>query len=724
MSEPTWLGISWPREVEADQLVAAARLLAGTGGPYVLIVEAVGRAGRVRHQIGVHPDRAGWLSRQLRAGLPGSVITPGDRVMARYQRAVSLRFSSKRRALRADPEGAGRALLSALSATGTGETLTLQYVLGPTLHPEAIASNPGHLGHDSWIAELAALPFPPKKADAEQRAALVAKRAEPGWKAVGRIGVSAETDARRYQLVRGVLAAMRLAEAPGAALLAHRTRPVDIARARRPLLWPLRLNAIDLATVAGWPTGSTIDLPVERTASRLVAPSRQVPSRGRVVATATAAHRGRHLSLSVPASLRHLHALGPTGTGKSTLLLNLIAQDMEAGRAVVVIEPKGTLIDDVLARVPDERVNDVVVLDPGDAEAPVGLNPLAPEGRSPELVADQLLAVFRQLSPSWGPRLEQLLHASLLTLARTPGTTLVSLPLLLSNEAFRRRVTGRLDDPVALSPYWAAFEQWSPAERATASAPILNRLLPFLQRPQLRAVLGQRQPRFGVRQVFTERRILLVNLSKGTLGASTASLLGGLVVSQLWQATLGRSAVAATRRHPVFVTLDEFQDYLALPVDLADALGMARGLGVGFAMGHQHLAQLDTATRASVLANARSRVAFQLAPDDARVLAANTSLDAEDFTSLGAYECYVQLVAGDAVQPWASARTLPPTEATIDPKLVRQASRANFGRPRAEVDAEIEAAIFGSRQVGGSDIGRRPRRPRTNDDAGHDGGAA
>lgn len=721
MTELTWLVISWPREVEADQLVTAARLLSGASGH--VVVEAVGRGGRVQHQIGIHPDRAGWLARQLRACLPGSVVAPGERVADRYQRAMSLRFSSKRRALRADPAAAGRALLSALSATGTDEVIALQYVLGPILHPEAIASNPGHLGHESWIGELAALPFPPKKADAEQRAALVAKRAEPGWKAAGRIGVSAETDARRYQLARGVLAALRLAEAPGATLLARRTRPIEVVRARRLLLWPLRLNAVDLATAAGWPTGPTIDLPVERTASRLVAPSRQVPSRGRVVATATAAHRGRHLSLSVPASLRHLHALGPTGTGKSTLLLNLIAQDMDAGRAVVVIEPKGTLIDDVLARVPTDRVGDVVLLDPGDAEAPVGFNPLVADGRAPELVADQLLAVFRQLSPSWGPRLEQLLHASLLTLAKTPGSTLVNLPLLLTNEAYRRRVTGRLDDPVALSPFWASFEQWSPAERATASAPILNRLLPFLQRPQLRAVLGQRQPRFGIRQVFTERRILLVDLSKGTLGTSTAALLGGLVVSQLWQATLGRSAVPATRRHPVFVTLDEFQDYLALPVDLADALGMARGLGVGFALAHQHLAQLDAATRASVLANARSRVAFQLAPDDARILAANTSLDAEDFTSLGAFECYVQLVAGDAVQPWASARTLPPPAATTDPEVVRQASRANFGRPRAEVDAEIEAAIFSSRPAGGSDIGRRPRRPRANGEAGHDGGA-
>jgi hypothetical protein len=239
----------------------------------------------------------------------------------------------------------------------------------------------------------------------------------------------------------------------------------------------------------------------------------------------------------------------------------------------------------------------------------------------------------------------------------------------------------------------------------------MNKLRPFLMRPQLRAMLGQSRPRFDIREVFTGRKILLVDLSKGQLGSETAALLGGLVISQLWQATLSRSAIDPARRHPVFVTIDEFQDYLVLPTDLGDALGQARGLGVGFALAHQHLQQLDASTRAAVLANARNRVAFQLAHDDARVMAAGRAVpEAEDFTSLAAFECYVQLVAGDAVQPWASARTLPPPEVTSDAAIVRNLSRQRYGTPRAEVDAEVQRLVTGGASKGGDDLSPRPRR--------------
>ena len=254
--------------------------------------------------------------------------------------------------------------------------------------------------------------------------------------------------------------------------------------------------------------------------------------------------------------------LGPTGVGKSTLMLNLAVADMRAGRAVVVMEPKGDLIADILARVPEDRTDDVVLIDPANMERPVGLNPLAGGGRSPELVADQLLGLFHShYSRHWGPRTQDILGASLLTLARVQGMTLAALPLLLTDSAFRRRILPKVVDPIGLEPFWSSFEAWSEQERATAIAPVLeNKLRPLLLRPELRAIIGQAAPRFEMRQVFTERKILLVNLSRGTLGPETAALLGSLVVSLLWEAILGRSAVDPRRRHPVCIFLDEFPD--------------------------------------------------------------------------------------------------------------------------------------------------------------------
>jgi RecA/RadA recombinase len=433
-----------------------------------------------------------------------------------------------------------------------------------------------------------------------------------------------------------------------------------------------------------------------------------------VIGEASFPGRERPLALSTTDSLRHLHVLGPTGSGKSTLLLHLIEQDMAAGRAAVMIEPKGDLIADVLRRVPPARVGDVVLLDPADTGRPVGLNPLQLNGRSPELAADQLLGLLHSLyAAHWGPRTHDILGASLLTLARTPGMSLVALPLLLTNAGFRRRLLRGVDDPIGLSPFWSAYEAWSESERAAAIAPVMNKLRPLLLRPELRAIIGQAATGFDLRRIFTERKILLVNLSRGLLGPETSALLGGLVVAQLWQAVLGRAAIPRERRHPVFVYVDEFQDYLHLPLDFADALAQARGLGVGFVVAHQHLHQLGPDMRASVLANVQSRIAFRLGSEDARLAAAGSGLTPEDFQGLGAFEAYAQLVAEAAVQPWCSLRSLAASQPTTDPVLVRAASQLAYGTDRARVDAELRRLYFDGSTADADDLA--PRRRDTGD---------
>lgn len=216
----------------------------------------------------------------------------------------------------------------------------------------------------------------------------------------------------------------------------------------------------------------------------------------------------------------------------------------------------------------------------------------------------------------------------------------------------------------------------------------MNKLRPILLRPSLRGVFGQRQPKFSMAEVFTKRKILLVSLAKGTLGSEGAQLLGSLVVAQLWRAALGRVALAAEYRRPVMVVIDEVQDYLRLPGDLGDALAQARGLGVGFTLAHQHLAQLPPSLKAGVLANARSRVCFQLAPDDARVIARDSNLDPEDFTRLPAFEAYASLHVDGTTPGWASIRTQPLDLPTTDPAAIRRASAAHYGQPLNEVETD------------------------------------
>jgi RecA/RadA recombinase len=608
--------------------------------------------------------------------------------------------------------GVSRAMLIALAHVRRGERLSIQWILGRTLAPMAVPNHLEGLGHESWLGALLLAPFgPPPPMDAEARNALRAKQAEPGWRAALRVAVKAKSTARARQLIRQVVGALGSAEAPGVSFQVRPTNPARVIRADVPR-WhlPLRLNTSELATASAWPVGKTTELPVRMVGARLVAPSAAIARQGRVIGQATFPGRERPLALTPTDSLRHLHALGPTGSGKSTLLLNLITQDIAAGRAVAVIEPKGDLIAEVLQRIPPGRVGDVVLLDPTDIARPVGLNPLALGGRSPELVADQLLGLFHSLYIAhWGPRTHDILSASLLTLARTPGMTLAALPLLLTDAAFRRRVVPRVADPIGLGPFWQGFEAWSEAERTAAIAPVMNKLRPLLLRPEMRAIVGQRRRSFDLRRVFTQRKVLLVSLSKGLLGPETSALLGSLVISQLWQAVLGRAAIAPERRHPVFVYVDEFQDYMHLPLDFADALAQARSLGVGFIAAHQYLHQLDPAMRSAVLANAQSRVAFRLPGEDARVIAAESALDPEDFHSLGAFQCYAQLVARSAVQPWCSAATMLPGPPLSDPAVVRAASRSAYGVDRAEVEADLHKLFSGRREANSDDLAPRRR---------------
>ena len=256
---------------------------------------------------------------------------------------------------------------------------------------------------------------------------------------------------------------------------------------------------------------------------------------------------------------------------------------------MVVLEPKGDLIADLLERIQPDRIQDVVLIDPTDTERPVGLNPLQLAGRSPELVADQLLGLFHSLyASSWGPRTADILGASLLTLARLPNMSLAALPLLLTDAGFRRRVLAQVDDPIGLGPFWASFEAWSEAERTTAIAPSLQQAAAATAASRTAGRHRAGQAPFRSAPGLHRAEDPAGQPGSWSLGPETAALLGSLIMSQLWQAILGRSAIAPERRHPVFIYVDEFQDYLRLPLDFADALAQARGLGAGFVLADQY----------------------------------------------------------------------------------------------------------------------------------------
>jgi len=707
-----WRQLHWHRPLEAKACLTLLRQLASDPRSERIVFEVRGQAGAVEYFIGAPADRIASVAGTMNKLLSGTAFTkPASR--QKLGAARQIKTSTHHRALRIDEvEDSARVLLAALSAVGKDEVVVLQIVLGPRRIPLAIPTNSPSSVVAPWWNVL--WHGNGGTIDGDKRSALRAKVSDHGYACAVRIGANAATSDRRRQLVHNVLSALRTSEAPGVRLKPIRVGVKRMDRADRPGLgWPLRLNISEVLAVLAWPLGEK-DLPGQSSIHpRLLAPVPGTTAKGRVVARSTAPGcADKVLRFSTKDALHHTHAIGPTGVGKSVLLGRLIEQDIADGRAVVVIEPKGDLVDDVLAHIPAHRHKDVVVLDPAD-DHPVGLNPLHVSGQRPEVVADTLLSTFRALyADSWGPRTQDILHASLLTLTRRTDSSLVMLPLLLTNTGFRRSLTQNLNDPIALGPFWAWYENLSDGERGAAIAPVMNKLRQWLLNPGLRAVLSQREPRFTMRQVFTERKILLVPLRRGVIGEETARLLGSLAVAQLWQSIQARTEIPEAKRHPVMVYIDEIQDYLHLPTDIGEALAQARGLGVGFTLAHQFLGQLPRDMKAGLLTNARTRICFQLSHEDAVTFSkGHSEVGPEDFTSLGQYEVYASLFGGGRANPYASGLTLPPTKAISNPNTLRHISRERYGRPLDEVESGfhdlISVATSGTTETA---TGRRRRQ--------------
>jgi Type IV secretion-system coupling protein DNA-binding domain len=702
----TWRLLHWRRPIDPSRVAACLRHWAADERSPRIALEVRASTGQVTYWLGTPAGAFRSVAPPLREL---GVTQKTDATRDPVDRAGRLSSSTRHRALRLDdPEVVVRAILLALARARSDELLVLQVVLGPRRVPLAVPNLTSSSTVEPWW--LALWRGDGGRLDGEKRAALRRKVADHGFACTVRLGVRAATADRQRALLLGLMAAVRTSEAPGVTLRLRRERAARLHRVARPWLWPLRLGVPELVSLIAWPLGED-DLPGQPALHpRRLPPPPGTTDDGRVVARSTAPGTDALLTLSAANALHHLHVLGPTGTGKSTLLANLITQDLRDERAVVVVEPKGDLVADILARVPDERRDDIVVLDPNDT-APVGLNPLAGQGRRPELVADAVLATFKQLyGAAVGPRSQDILYASLLTLAQRDDASLVMVPLLLTNPGFRRSITAHLREPMTLEPFWAGFEAWSENERAAAIAPVMNKLRPLL-RPGLRGVLGQRAPRFDIRDVFTRRKVLLVPLRRGVIGPDAARLLGSLVLTELWQAVQERSAVPVSHRHPVMVYVDEVQDYLHLPVDLGDALAQARGYGVGFTLAHQFMSQLPREMRSAVLANARSRVCFQLPPEDAAaVVKGHDELEAADLTALGRYEIYASLYATGRVTPYAAGATLALDEPTSDPAALRQRSRERYGQPLDSVEAGF-AELAGAAGTPLGATGRRRRQP-------------
>ncbi|TDC66915.1 DUF87 domain-containing protein [Micromonospora sp. KC207] len=512
--------------------------------------------------------------------------------------------------------------------------------------------------------------------------AILNKTAHPLWQTGIRYAV-ATTNRRPAADPRGRLRGIAdtLASAfaihTGRNRLTHRTRmraPVAVLAARR--LGPGFLTSTpELAALAALPQDLAVPGLDRARAASMPAPV-AVPAGGRGVKMLGDAEVGGHsVGLSVPDARYHMHVIGSTGSGKTTLLVNLALDDIKAGRGTVVIDPHGDLVLDILDRLPATIADRVVLFDP-DQENPPTLNPL--EGDDPDLVVDNLVSIFGTIfAKAWGPRMDDVMRVACLTLLRHNNVTLQHIPPLLNSPQFRSAMTVDLDDPAGLSGFWQWYDSLNDSLRSQVIGPVLARLRSFLLRDFVKRTMRYPKSSFDMGKVL-DGGVLLVRIPRGMLGEDTSRLLGSLILAQVWQAATARAATAPERRRDTTLIIDEAQNFLTLANSLDTMLAEARKYRLSLVLAHQDLAQFPRDLLAAASANARNKVYFTMAPEDAKVLSRHTlpELGEHDLAHLDAYTAAARLVVGGRQTPAFTMRTRPPKPIVGEATAIRQAAAA------------------------------------------------
>ncbi|MGU7966859.1 type IV secretory system conjugative DNA transfer family protein [Streptococcus suis] len=429
----------------------------------------------------------------------------------------------------------------------------------------------------------------------------------------------------------------------------------------------------------------------------------------------------RPLQIPSQSAKKHLFLLGSTGTGKTTAMSHLILSDIKSKKhSVVVIDAKGQLTHELLERTPAEHDEDIVVISP-TAKRIVGINPfeLTSYGIEPEVIADYLLELFKGLYPEhFGIYSLDILSHAFLTLARIPNSSLVMLPSLLTNKHFRNKLLKNLTDPIGLESFWSWFELLSEAQRHQMLNPILNKFRQFLLRPQLRAMLGQAQPKFSLAELFQGRKIVLVPLNKAVIGSESAKLIGSLVTSILWMLILRQSSVEPSKRQSAFIYVDETPSFLGIPnANLDEALSQSRQFNVGWAIGFQHLAQMSSNLKAGIESNTANKIVFGLNLNEAKEMAKSTlEVAKEDFYSLPPFWVYSRIETSPNTYRWVIGKTYPPTPRIRDSRIPYLNSLIKYGQNVDDLEREFQAFTYQEKpQTAKSldDLGRKKRSNRS-----------
>lgn len=396
--------------------------------------------------------------------------------------------------------------------------------------------------------------------------------------------------------------------------------------------------------------------------------------------------------------LRHIYSIGKTGMGKSTMLENMAVQDIQNGNGMAFLDPHGKTADLLLDYIPEERMKDVIYFAPFDTEYPISFNVMEDVGpMRRHLVLSGLMSAFEKVfgEESFSDRMQYILQNTILALLEYPGATLLGINKMLSDKAYRNKVVANVTDP-SVKDYWTKeFAGYTDRFAAEAIPAIQNKVGQFTSNPLIRNIIGQSKSSFDIRKIMDEKKILIVNLSKGLVGESNANLLGSMLVTKIYLSAMSRADVAETelKKLPNFyLYVDEFQSFANK--SFADILSEARKYKLSLNITHQYIEQMAEEVRAAVFGNVGTLISFRVGSYDAEILEKEFApvFTAEDIVNLGFVQIYLKLMIDGVASSPFSATTLAPIpkpEISIKDKVV-EISRAHYANPKAEVEKKIQ----------------------------------
>ena len=391
----------------------------------------------------------------------------------------------------------------------------------------------------------------------------------------------------------------------------------------------------------------------------------------------------------------HFYIVGKTGTGKTTMLENMLISDIRNGHGVGIVDPHGDLSQRLLSFIPSERTNQVVYINPADEQWPVAFNPLAhSNAEGVHLLASTLVSVFKKTwADSWGPRLEYILRNVVLTLLECPHSTLLWANRLLVEDRFRKKVVSKIEDPLVRSFWLEEYNKYPERLLREVISPLQNKLGALLSSRPIRNIVGQEKSLLAIDHLMDSGKILIINLSKGLIGEDASRLLGTLLVTEIQLAAMARAKMPEDKRRDFYFYIDEFQNFSTQ--SFADILAEARKYRLNLILAHQYMGQLEPEIKSAVLGNVGTMVVFRVGADDAKELE-NEFLPEYgwlDLVNLFPYEIYYKLMKnGKVLRPYPGD-SLPPANdqlrCNIEDKIIN-CTRTRYCRPREVVERKIE----------------------------------